>query len=146
VRIGTVRLAVYAALALLSGACGGRSDPSPSRVEDKVLARANQAAQAALELERPAEAARLYAAALARARERDDPAAIADAGLGQAAAALAAGEARAALEVAREVGVELARRGLRASPSLAAGRGHRALPPGPHHGGSAHRLGGGPAR
>jgi hypothetical protein len=118
VRIGTVRLALYAALGLLSGACGGRSHPSPPRVEDEVLARANQAAQAAMELERPAEAARLYAAVLARARERDDPAAIADAGIGQAAAALAAGEARAALEVAREVGAELARRGLRASPAL----------------------------
>jgi hypothetical protein len=98
------------------GSCGG--DPSPLRVEDRVLARANQAAHAALELDRPGEAARLYATALARARVRDDPAVIADAGIGQATAALAAGEARTALEVAREVGAELARRGVWAPPAL----------------------------
>jgi hypothetical protein len=123
VRLGGIRPRFRAAglpLALLAaGACGGRGDPSPPRVEDEVLARANQAAHAALELERPAEAARLYAAALARARERDDPAAIADAGIGRSTAALAAGEAGAALEAAREVAAELARRGLRAPPALA---------------------------
>jgi hypothetical protein len=118
-RAGTVRLAVCTALPLLAGACGGRGDPSPPRAEDEVLARANQAAHAALELERPGEAARLYAAALARARERDDPAAVADAAVGQAAAALAAGEARAAFEVAREVREGLARRGLQAPAALA---------------------------
>jgi hypothetical protein len=122
-RPGVVRLAaaVWAAtlpLLALVGACGGGGDPSPPRVEDEVLARSNQAALAALELERPAEAARLYAAALARARERDDPSAIADAALGQATAALAAGDARTALEVSRAVAAELARRGLRAPPAL----------------------------
>ncbi len=112
-RAGAVRLAVCTALPLLAGACAGRGGPSPPRAEDEVLARANQAAHAALELERPGEAARLYAAALARARERDDPVAIIDAAVGQAIAALAAGEARAAFEVAREVREGLARRGLR---------------------------------
>ena len=118
-RAGAVRLAFCTALPLLAGACGGRGDPPPPRAEDEVLARANQAAHAALELERPGEAARLYAAALARARERDDPAAIADAAIGQATAALAAGEARVAFEVAREVREGLARRGLQAPAALA---------------------------
>ncbi len=83
-----------------------------------MLARANQAAHAALEMERPEEAARLYATALARARERDDPAAIADAGLGRATASLDAGQPQVALDVTREVSTELARRGLQAPPAL----------------------------
>ena len=117
-RAGAVRLAFCTALPLLAGACGGRGDPPPPRAEDEVLARANQAAHAALELERPGEAARLYAAALARARERDDPAAITDAAVGQATAALAAGDARVAFEVAREVREALARRGIQAPAAL----------------------------
>jgi hypothetical protein len=103
----------------LVAACSSSGDPSPPQVEDEVLARSNQAARAALELEQPAEAARLYAAALTRARERDDPAAIADAGLGRATALLTTGDARAAFDTAGEVAAELARRGLQPPPALA---------------------------
>jgi hypothetical protein len=110
-----VRLAA-AALLLALAACGGSRDPAPP--EDEVLDRLAHAAHRALELDQPGSAAGLYARALARARERDDPAAIADMAFGQATSLLAAGDAAAAQRVAREVREELNRRNRAATPGL----------------------------
>lgn len=103
---------------LILVACGGRAPPEAGPPRDEVLIRAAEAAQAALDLDQPESAARLYARALARARERDDPEAIDAMAFGQATAALAHGDARAALNVAQEVRLNLARRGRRASAGL----------------------------
>ncbi|WP_439596434.1 hypothetical protein [Falsiroseomonas sp.] len=104
------------ALLLLAG-CGGRAAPEgPPR--DGVLDRAADSARDALNQDQPVVAGRLYAQALARARERDDPVAIDAMGFGQATAALGQGDAPVALAVAREVRAELARRGRGASAVL----------------------------
>jgi hypothetical protein len=106
-------------LPLLLAACGGGSQQAaPPIAPDEVLERMARAALSALELNQPESAARLYARALTRARERDDPAAIADMGFGQATAALAHGDARGALQVAQDVRQEMERRGRPATPSL----------------------------
>jgi hypothetical protein len=105
-----------AALLLALACCGGARDPAPP--EDEVLDRLATSAHRALQLDQPASAAGLYARALARARERDDPAAIADMAFGQATAALAAGDAAAAQRVAREARLELNRRNRAATPGL----------------------------
>jgi len=106
-----------ALLALLLAACGGNPAPPPPP-EDETLSRLARSGRLALELERPVEAARLYAQALDRARERDDAAAIADAGIGLAAAELARGRPRVALITARAVDAELSRRGTAVPPAL----------------------------
>lgn len=103
--------------ALLAGACGG-GVPEGGAAEDEVLTRLAGSATRALELDQPQSAAQLYARALARARERDDAARIDDMAFGQATAALAQGDARAALAVTEEVRTDLARRGRPASPRL----------------------------
>jgi hypothetical protein len=105
-------------LASLLLACGGDAPPLPGPPEDEVLGQLMNSAHRALELEQPKVAARLYARALARARERDDAAAINDAAFGQATAALAHGDAVGALAVAAEVRGELARRARPASVGL----------------------------
>jgi hypothetical protein len=110
-----VRAAVLVLLAL--AACGGRAPP-PGPPRDAVLDRAADAAGAALGQEQPQAAARLYEQALARARQRDDAAAIDSMALGQAIAELERGEAGAALAVARTVREEMARRGRGASAAL----------------------------
>jgi len=111
-----VKVLAIASLLLLS-ACGGRPAPEgPPR--DGVLDRAAGSARDALDQDQPVVAGRLYAQALARARERDDPVAIDAMGFGQATAALARGDAPAALAVAQEVRAELARRGRGASAGL----------------------------
>jgi hypothetical protein len=99
-------------------ACGGSSAPPPGPPEDEVFSRLMHSAHRALELEQPASAARLYARAVARARERDDAAAIDDAAFGQATAALAHGDAVGAQTVASEARRELVRRGRPASAGL----------------------------
>lgn len=103
-----MKRAIWLALPLLA-ACGSTPPPAPPP-PDEALGRAARAGRLAIELDRPAEAARLYATALTRARERDDTAAIGDAGIGLAAAELARPSPAAALATAREVQAELLRR------------------------------------
>ncbi len=103
-----MKRAFWLALPLLA-ACGSTPPPAPPP-PDETLGRAARAGRLALELDRPAEAARLYGMALNRARERDDAAAIGDAGIGLAAAQLARTSPAAALATAREVQAELLRR------------------------------------
>ncbi|MBU8543241.1 MULTISPECIES: hypothetical protein [Roseomonadaceae] len=110
-----MRAAVLALLALT--ACGGRAPP-PGPPRDAVLDRAADAAGAALDQEQPRAAARLFAQGLERARQRDDPAAIDSMAFGQAIAELEHGQAPAALRVARQVRLDLARRGRGASAGL----------------------------
>jgi len=99
------------ALALLTGAVlVGCSSTPKGPPEDPTLARLGHAGDIAFRLEQPDQAAEQYRAALARARVRDDAAAIADAGFDLAAAELRAGQARDALATARELQAELARR------------------------------------
>lgn len=96
-------------LPLLAG-CGGGTPEPPPPPEDRTLASQARAGRLALEAERPRDAVRLYGAALARARVRDDAEAIADAGIGLAAAQLEQGDAAAALRTTQEVEAELTRR------------------------------------
>ncbi len=103
-----MKRALWLALPLLA-ACGSTPPPAPPP-PDETLGRAARAGRLALELDRPAEAARLYGMALNRARERDDTAAIGDAGIGLAAAQLARPNPATALATAREVQAELLRR------------------------------------
>jgi hypothetical protein len=110
------RLAALFLVAALA-ACGGRAPP-PGPPPDGVLDRAADSARDALNQDQPQVAARLYARALSRARERDDAAAIDAMAFGQATAALAHGDAAAALAVAQEVRAGLARRGRGASAGL----------------------------
>ena len=98
-------------------ACGGTPSPPPPP-EDSTLASQARAGRLALEAERPGDAARLYGAALARARVRDDADAIADAGTGLAAAELERGDAAAALRTTQDVQGELVRRGATVPPVL----------------------------
>ena len=100
---------------ILSG-CGARQQPSTP--QDTVLQRRAEAAQEAFSLERPAEAAAQYKAALIEAEARDDPKAIGDYGYDLAVAQLAANQPRQALASARLTQRELARRGAVAFPAL----------------------------
>lgn len=105
------------ALALLLCACGGgRREAGPP--EDEVLTGLATSATRALDLDQPESAARLYARALTRARERDDAAAIGDMAFGQATASLAHGDAAGALRVTQEVSAELSRRRAVVPPRL----------------------------
>jgi hypothetical protein len=70
------------------------------------------AGQTALALERPQQAVAQFRDALARARERDDAAAIADLGFDLAVAELQANEPDAARKTASETEAELTRRGI----------------------------------
>jgi hypothetical protein len=70
------------------------------------------AGHAALSLERPEQAVAQYRDALARARERDDTAAIGDFGFDLAVAELRAGRPQAAVATARGTEAELTRRGV----------------------------------
>ena len=111
-----MRRALLVATLVLAG-CGGRAPPAEDP-RDRVLERAADAAQGALDLDQPEASARLYARALERARERDDPDAIDSMAFGQATAALGHGDAAGALRVSQEVIAALARRGRGASAGL----------------------------
>ncbi|WP_137178147.1 hypothetical protein [Roseomonas sp. AR75] len=110
--------ALLLACTLLAGCGGGAQQATTDASQDEVLTRLARAGRDALELDQPESAARLYADALERARERDDAEAIADTGFGQATALLAQGDAAGALRVARDVRADLARRGRTDVPRL----------------------------
>lgn len=97
------------AMAALLAGC---SSPPKGPPDDAALARFGHAGEIAFNQEKPEQAAGQYRAALARARTRDDAAAIADAGFNLATAQLRAGQPQAALETARQLQAELARRGV----------------------------------
>jgi hypothetical protein len=103
---------------LLLAACGGAAREAEGPPVDGTLQRLSESAYQALQLDQPESAARLYARALTRARERDDAVSIAEMGYGQATAALAHGDADGALRVAREVRAELERRRRAVPPGL----------------------------
>jgi tetratricopeptide (TPR) repeat protein len=98
----------FVVVAVLAGCSSAPKGPP----EDRTLARLGHAGDIAFNLEQPEQAAEQYRAALARARTRDDAAAIADAGFNLATAQLRAGQPRAALDTARQLQAELARRGV----------------------------------
>jgi hypothetical protein len=95
-------------LMLLAG-CSSRPKTVP---EDPTLARFDHAGDIAYNLEKPDQAVAQYRAALARARTRDDAAAIADAGFNLATAQIRAGQPRDAMRTAQVLQVELKRRGM----------------------------------
>jgi tetratricopeptide (TPR) repeat protein len=97
-------------LAALAGGCGGSK--TPATPVDPVMERHADAGAVALALERPQQAVAQFRDALARARERDDAAAIADLGFDLAVAELQANQPDAALKTANETEAELTRRGV----------------------------------
>jgi hypothetical protein len=99
---------VLVVLMLLAG-CSSAPKTDP---QDPMLTRLGHAGDIAFNLEEPAQAAEQYRAALARARTRDDAAAIADAGFNLATAELRAGQPRNAMRTATDLQAELSRRGL----------------------------------
>ena len=96
-------------LILLAG-CGG--SPGATTPQDETLQRLAHAGDIAYTLEEPGQAADQYRAALARARQRDDAAAIDDAGFNLATAELRENRPKAAMATAQEIGAEIARRGV----------------------------------
>ena len=95
---------VLVLLAFLAG-CGS---PPKGPPEDATLSRLAHAGDNAYALEHPEEAIGQYTLALARARARDDAAAIADAGFNLAASQLRADKPREAIGTVAEVRAELA--------------------------------------
>ncbi len=112
-----MRLAALACLALLS-ACGSRGPSGPQPLADQPLDRSERAGRLALELERPEEALAQYRAALARARARDDAAAIGDNGYNLAVVELRLDRPRDSLATAQTIRAELGRRGVTPFPAL----------------------------
>jgi hypothetical protein len=109
---------LLAAGGALAGCGGGKpADPGPPR--DIKLDGANAAGSQALTMGLPEVAIRQFGVALARAYERDDAGAIADAAFNLALAQMRAGDARAALATVRSAEAELARRQAPASAELA---------------------------
>ena len=95
---------------LLTDACGSsRKAATPG---DTMMGQDAHAAGLALSLNRPSEAVAQYQLALARARARDDAAAIGDYGYDMAVAQLAANQPDQALATVRMTRSELARRGV----------------------------------
>ena len=95
---------------------GSGSGPAAAPV-DETLGRLGHAGDVAYTLEDPGQAAEQYRAALARARERDDAAAIADTGFNLATAELRGDHPAEAMRTVQQVRAELARRGI-ADPGL----------------------------
>jgi hypothetical protein len=95
-------------LMLLAG-CSSRPKTAP---QDPTLTRFDHAGDIAYNLEEPNQAVVQYRAALARARTRDDAGAIADAGFNLATAQIRAGQPRDAMRTAKELQLELKRRGI----------------------------------
>lgn len=98
-------------LLLLACLAGCHSAPSGAPPRDETLSRLGEAGNIAYTLEEPAQAAQQYRAALDRARQRDDTAAIDDTGFNLATAELRANRPRTAIVTAHAMREELARRG-----------------------------------
>jgi tetratricopeptide (TPR) repeat protein len=114
----TLRPALALAAAFALAACGGGpTEPEPPT--DVKLDQANRAGTQALTVGLPAQAARQYKQALARAYERDDADAIADTAYNLALAQMRAGESKEALRTVREARAELDRRRVAAPAELA---------------------------
>lgn len=96
-------------LALLAGCSSAPPAATPS---DETLARFSHAGDIAYNLEEANQAAEQYRAALSRARERDDAAAIADAGFNLATAELRADKPQDAIRTCHSLQAELGRRGI----------------------------------
>jgi hypothetical protein len=99
-------------LLLLAMLAGCSSTPKATTPVDETLSRLGHAGDIAYNFEQPGQAAEQYRAALDRARERDDAAAIADAGFNLATAQLRDNEPKAAIATAQQLRAELARRGV----------------------------------
>jgi tetratricopeptide (TPR) repeat protein len=102
-----MRRTLLAVMVLAACSSSPKQDP-----EDETLARFDHAGDIAFDQEKPSQAATQFRAALARARTRDDARAIADTGFNLAAAELAQGQPRDAINTAHELQLELARRGV----------------------------------
>lgn len=113
---GRARLGLLALGLLLAGCGGGR--PAPPPPEDRLLRLSAEAGRLALEAGRAEEAERQYRNALARARQGDDPAALAATATGIAAALLDRQRPREALAEVEAMRAELARRGRAPPPAL----------------------------
>jgi hypothetical protein len=103
---------VRGAALLLALLAGCRAAAPAAHPGDPKLALFGHAGDIAYQQERPDVAATEYRVALARARERDDGAAIADAGFDLATAELRADRPREAMTTAGGLKAELARRGM----------------------------------
>ena len=105
------------AVVLLLAVVAGCGSPPKGPPEDATLSRFAHAGDNAYALEHPEEAIGHYNLALARARARDDAAAIADAGFNLAASQLRAGKPQEAIDTVAELRGELAWYG-RSDPAL----------------------------
>jgi hypothetical protein len=103
-------------LACVLAGCGGSKEATEA--VDRKLDVASRAGTMALENEQPAEAAKQYRAALARAHEIDDIEAIGDSGYNLAVTELRRGNAREAQRVAVSTRKEIERRGRAPFPAL----------------------------
>ena len=97
---------------------GSGSEHQPTTPEDTTLRQNARAADMAISLERPEEAAIQYERALERAQARDDATAIGDYGYDLAVAQLAANHPKQALTSVRMTRAELALRGSASFPAL----------------------------
>jgi hypothetical protein len=105
-------------LPLLIAGCGASAPDPAAPLTDEILQRDTNAGRLAYELERDEEATTQYHAALTRAQERDDLAAIGDAGYNLAVVELRANAPDRALADARATRAELERRGATLFPAL----------------------------
>lgn len=113
-----MRVPLYVLLLLLPGACGSPDKGPPPAATDQTIERHEAAGRVAIALDRPAEAALQYQAALKQAEARDDLAAIGDLSFNLAVAQLQANQPEAALATTRRASAELARRGSASFPAL----------------------------
>jgi hypothetical protein len=109
-------LAALLLAGLLLAACGSR--PLPPEPPDPELARLSRVGQLAFQQGRMDQAATLFREALARARTRDDTAAIADQAINLSVAELRRFDNEAARDVAREGRLEMGRRQAPVPPEL----------------------------
>ena len=105
-----LRFSLVVAIAGTLAGCGGGKPADPGPPRDIRLDGANTAGSQAMTMGLPEVAIRQFSVALARAYERDDAGAIADAAFNLALAQMRAGDPRAALVTVRSAEAELTRR------------------------------------